>query len=208
MIIAILNEKGGVGKTTLSTNIARCLKRMDKSVLLVDSDPQGSARDWHVNSDGSILDVVALDRSTLDKDIVKFKSEYVYIIIDGAPQLKTMAVKAICCADLVLIPVQPSPYDVWATAGIVDLVKQRIEITNGKLKAAFVISQQIVNSKLGREVRMALDEYELPVLINGTCKRVVYAESASRGMTVLEEKDKLAISEIEAITEELLEFMQ
>src|SRR5690348_11137425 len=69
MIVAILNQKGGVGKTTLSVNLSSALKMKRKNVLLVDTDPQGSARDWHARGSGDLLNVVGLDRPTLDKDL-------------------------------------------------------------------------------------------------------------------------------------------
>lgn len=208
MIISILNEKGGVGKTTIATNLAYSFKRRtSNSILLIDSDPQGSARDWHVNSDGEILDVIGLDRPTLDKDVYKFKRQYQYLFIDGAPQLTEMALKAIICSDIILIPVQPSPYDVWASKSLVELVKQRQEVTNGKPKAAFVVSRQIVGTKIGKEVREVLKEYELPVFKQGTCQRISYAKTAAMGLTVHDGDDPQAIADIELIAQELMEFM-
>jgi chromosome partitioning protein len=172
-------------------------------VLLVDSDPQGSARDWHAAGNGELLDVVGLDRPTLDKDIRKFKSSYDYIVIDGAPHLSTMATKAIICSDLVLIPVQPSPYDVWASKDLVDLVQQRREISDGYPEVAMVVSRQIVGTKIGDEVRKALSEYELPVYAAGTCQRVSYATTAAEGFTVMG-YDRMAQIEIEEIVKEIL----
>lgn len=124
MIISILNEKGGVGKTTLATNLAEAIKNRGKSVILVDSDPQGSARDWHVKGDGEVLEVIGLDRPTLDKDIMRFTRQYDFVFIDGAPQLTTLAIKAILCSQVILIPVQPSPYDVWASKNLVTLLNK------------------------------------------------------------------------------------
>ena len=139
-IIAILNQKGGVGKTTLATNIATKLHLNGSKVLLVDSDPQGSARDWHAAGNSEIA-VVGIDRPTLDKDIKKISDNFDWVVIDGAPQLTDMAISAIKCADLIIIPVQPSPYDIWASEDLVDIIKHRQQLTDGNPKSYFCISR-------------------------------------------------------------------
>lgn len=208
MIISFLSEKGGVGKTTLATNIARCLQLYHhKSVLLVDSDPQGSSRDWHELNEGKYLDVVGLDRPTLDVDIIKFKNKYDFIIIDGAGKLCAMTTKAILCSNIILLPVQPCIYDVLASKNLVDLIHQRQEITGGKLKAAFIVNRQITGTNLGKEIRPSVSEYNLPVFENGTFQRIIYAESASTGNTVCETNNHTAKDEIYKITHELMEFI-
>lgn len=207
MIISLLNEKGGVGKTTISTNLAKAVKDRGHSVILIDSDPQGSARDWHAMGNGDVLEVVGLDRPTLDKDVVRISRGFDFAFIDGAPRLTNMAVKAILCSDLILIPVQPSPYDVLTSESLVSLIKQRQEVTGGNPKAAFVISAQIVNTRIGKEIRGALQDYGLPIFTNGTFLRVSYKETAGKGKTVLDSKDDLASKEMNLLTDELLEFI-
>jgi len=207
MIVGILNQKGGAGKTTISVNIARCLQQEGQKVLVVDSDPQGSTRDWHAASNGELITVIGLDRPTLSKDIKSIDNGYDWIIIDGAPQLAEMAVAAIKCSDIVLIPVQPSPYDIWATEDLVDVIKARQQVTDGYPKTAFVISRQIKNTNLGKEVRDVLIGYELPVFKNGTFQRIVYAKSAANGSTVLDaEPNGEAANEIRQLISELKEF--
>lgn len=210
MIISLINTKGGSGKTTIAVNLARALNLRNLNTLLVDSDPQGSARDWHAQSDGKFLNVIGLDRPTLDKDIHKISYGYDYILVDGAPHLSLHATKAIICSDLVLIPVQPSPYDVWATKDIVAQIKERQAITNGSPKAAFIVSRQIVNTKIGKEVRETLNEYELPVFNSGTFQRVIYPTSAAIGLSVfdIEGSSQEAPNEINNIVDEILKFIQ
>ena len=115
---------------------------------------------------------------------------------------------AIKCADVILIPVQPSPYDIWACEDLVDIIKARQEVTNGKPKAAFVISRVIKNTQLGKEIREALEGYGLPVFKNFTTQRVIYAKSAATGSTVLtNEINEDAAKEIHAIANELKDFI-
>jgi len=109
-----------------------------------------------------------------------------FVVVDGAPQAADLAVSAIKAATFVLIPVQPSPYDIWATEDLVNLVKQRIEVTDNKLKAAFVVSRAIKGTKIGAEVESALAGYGLPILPTRITQRVIYPVTAARGTTVLD----------------------
>lgn len=202
MIISILNQKGGTGKTTLAVNIARGYTLRGFTSLLVDSDSQGSAQRWHERSGGELIDMTCLAMTTLDKDVMKFTDRYSRIIIDGVPRISTLTICAIKAADLILIPVQPSPYDVWATEDLVRNVQDRIEMTEGATKAAFVVSRKIKGTNIGSEVYEKLESLGLPVLAAGTHQRVEYATSVDKGETVLEHKGEGA-KEIEELINEM-----
>lgn len=206
-VIAVLNQKGGSGKTTVATNLAYALKQAGSKVLLIDSDPQGSARDWNEANGGQLLPVVGLDRETLPADLKAIQGGYDFVVIDGAPQIAKLAAAAVKVADVVIIPVQPSPYDIWAASDLVDLVKARQELTDGAPVAAFLISRAITNTKLSGEVSEALEGYGFPVMKNGTSQRVMYPTTASIGETVFSQPGNPAIAEIEAIAEEILEML-
>jgi len=202
-VIAVLNQKGGSGKTTIATHLARALQLAGSDVLLVDSDPQGSARDWAAVRDDQPLAVVGIDRPTIDRDLKQIARKD-FVVIDGAPQAADLAVSAIKAADFVLIPVQPSPYDIWATADLVELVKQRIEVTDGKLQAAFVVSRAIKGTRIGGEVAEALAGYELPILETRITQRVSYPGTAAVGTTVMDsEPEGDAAAEIRALAAEI-----
>jgi chromosome partitioning protein len=207
-VIAVLNQKGGSGKTTIATNLAHALQRDGNKVLLVDSDPQGSTRDWNEANGGNIIPVVGLDRETLAKDLQAISQGYDLIVIDGAPQIAKLSAAAVKAADLVLIPVQPSPYDIWACADLVDIIAARHEVTDGKPKAVFVISRAIKNTKLSTEISNALTDYNLPVLKAGTTQRVAYPTTASEGLTVFHDPSSDAAKEIDAIKKEVLEVLK
>ena len=125
MIFGVLNQKGGVGKTTLSVNLAACLARTGARVLLIDADPQGSALDWAAARQSEpLFSVVGFPRATIHKEIAQLGQGYEHIIIDGPPRVTDLARSAIMASDIVVIPVQPSPYDIWAAEEVVKLITE------------------------------------------------------------------------------------
>jgi chromosome partitioning protein len=206
MIISVENQKGGVGKTTIAIHIAQALAMSNFAVLLVDADPQGSARDWAAARENEpAFSVIGLDRPTLHRDLPAIASNYDHVVIDGPPRVTDLARSVIIAADLVVIPVQPSPYDVWAASDVVGLIKEA-SVFKENLKSVFVINRKIVNSAIGRDVVDALSSYEIPVLKSSVCQRIVFAESAATGMTVLETNAlSSAAKEIKALVDELME---
>ena len=209
MIIGLLNQKGGVGKTTLSVNIASSLARTGARVLLIDVDPQGSALDWAAARGGApLFSVVGLPRPTVHKEIDQIGQGYDHIVIDGPPRVTDLARSAIMAADVVLIPVQPGAYDVWASDEIVKLIDEA-RVYKENIKYAFVINRKIANTAIGRDVREALGAYLVPVLTASITQRVIFAEAAAQGKAVFEiDADGPATNEIEALMAELKEFAQ
>lgn len=205
--VAVLNQKGGAGKTTLATNLAHALQRGGSEVLLVDADPQGSARDWSEASEGGICPVVGLDRETLARDLPAITDGYDWVVIDGPPQIARISAAAVTVADVVLIPVQPSPYDIWSCADLVDIVEARRSVMDGMPVAAFVITRAITNTKLSKEVSVALDGYGLPVFKARTTQRVAYPTTAATGSTVFSDPSGPAALEIESIRLEMEEML-
>lgn len=204
MIISFLNQKGGVGKTTLAVHVATGLALSGSKVLLVDADPQGSALDWAASREGEApFPVIGIPKPAIHKEVPKHEKNYDFIVIDGPPRVNELARSAIMASDLVLIPVQPSPYDVWAAKEIVDLLNEASSFKD-KLKAAFVINRKIVNTAIGRDVAESLAEYPVPVLNSQICQRVGFAESAAQGLTVLEtEPEGLGSQEIKSLITEV-----
>ncbi|KLB44355.1 cobyrinic acid a,c-diamide synthase [Xanthomonas perforans] len=209
MIVGLLNQKGGVGKTTLAVNLAANFSRHGSRVLLIDADPQGSALDWAAAREGEpLFSVVGFPRPTVHKDIAQLGQGYDHIVIDGPPRVTDLARSAIMAADVVLIPVQPSPYDIWAADEVVKLIEEA-RVYKSALKAAFVVNRKIVNTAIGRDVGEALAAYPVPALTASITQRVLFAEAVARGQAVHEvDAEGPAAAEIEAVRKALMEFAQ
>lgn len=203
-VVSILNTKGGAGKTTLSTNLAVALARSGESVVVVDADIQQSALSWSESGGSEFVPVVGLATKALDKGLAAVAGDWK--VIDGPPHAADIAAACIRAADLVLIPVQPSPYDIWAAANTVEAVTARQSVTGGIPQARFVISRAITGTAISGEVREALAGYEIPTLEAGTCQRVAYAEAAAGGSVL--DSDKAAAAEIQAIAAEVIALLK
>jgi chromosome partitioning protein len=126
------------------------------------------------------------------------------VILDGAAKLEKMIAAAVKCADLVLIPIQPSPLDLWACAPLVEMIAARRTVTDGAPEAAFVVMRAKKGTRLTREVRGAVEDYQIPVIEGAIYDRTVFARAMAGGGTVLEsEPDGPAAWEINHLTKQV-----
>jgi chromosome partitioning protein len=209
VIIALLNQKGGVGKTTLATHLAGEFAFAGRRVIVIDADPQASALDWAQVRARSALPrrfgVMGLPRDTLHQEVPELAKTAHDIVIDGPPRVTALARSAILASEVVVIPVQPSPYDVWASAEVVSLVNEAL-IFKPTLRAVFVVNRAVVGTVIGRDVRGAVESHGLPVLECRVSQRVVFAESAATGRLVREiDANSAATREVTALAAELME---
>lgn len=185
-VIGLLQQKGGVGKTTLAINLAGHATLAGERVLLVDADPQGSAMAWSsARMAKPLFPVIGLAKRDLHRDVPALAADFDLVIIDGAPRVNELARSAILASDLVLIPIQPSPFDVWAAAETVALITEAQQY-RPEIDAAFVINRRVANTVIGRDVAKAFAEQLFPVLDQSITQRVVFAEAAAQGLTVPE----------------------
>ncbi|MEJ2399228.1 MAG: ParA family partition ATPase [Gammaproteobacteria bacterium] len=184
-VIAFVGNKGGAGKTTLSVNLAAGLARYGETVI-VDADPQASSSHWHANSDGQRVTPVFQAEAALPDQLENLKGRYAYVIADCPPSVHAPQTDAILkMADVAMVPVQPSPVDLWATVHIEQAITEAKQV-NPLLRAILVVNQMESRSTLSQLIKEALAEIAVPVATTAVRKRAVYKASALEGRTVFD----------------------
>jgi len=203
-IIGVGNQKGGVGKTTLSINLAGAFASQGRRVLLIDTDRQGSAIDWQgVRQQEALFNVVGFPRETVHKEIVRLQEGYDDVIIDSPPHSSAILRSVLVASDLFLIPVSPSAMDVWASKEVVSLIEE-VQIFKESLTALFLVNRCIGNTVIGKDIKEAVSNFGLPVAKTSLSQLVIYAESMSQGQLVSEtDKHSKAVTEINQLAKEL-----
>jgi chromosome partitioning protein len=207
MIVALLNQKGGVGKTTLALHLAGAWARQGCRVTVIDADPQGSALDWseqRAKEGGArLFGVLGLARDTLHREAPEIARGVDHVVIDGPPRIAGLMRSALLAADLVLVPAQPSPFDGWASGEMLNLIREA-RIFRPELIARFVLNRCAARTIIARETGDALAEHDPPVLAARIGQRVAFADAARTGQLVFEvESGGAAAREITALCGEI-----
>ena len=203
MVIAFLNLKGGVGKTTLSVHVAWELARTGADVLLLDADPQASASEWAGLREATPYTVMACTRPNLHAEVARVRDRFDHIVIDGPPRGDRIVKACVIAADLVVVPIEPSGLSARAADRIVELLAEAA-IYRPALQARFVVNRRKARTVLGREMRHLATG--LPVLATEIRDRIAFAKAMTYG-DVLQEVDARhpGAVEIAGLTDELLQ---
>ena len=204
MIISLVNQKGGVGKTTAAINLSVALKRKNKSLLFIDADPQGSAVQWHGVEGNKAFEIKHRPGPINQTEIKAMAQKYDYIVIDAPPALGDITRSILTVSDLAIIPLSPSPLDIWSCWKTLELI-QEIQQDNTRLKSKLLISRKIPGTRLGRDARDAMSVFNKDLFGTELCQRVAYIESMTSGVSVMQyAPNSKASDEIERLCEEVI----
>jgi chromosome partitioning protein len=200
-VITIAQQKGGAGKTTVAAHLAVALAQKGNRVAVVDIDPQGSLTMWHKLREEKFgegytgLAFSALSGWRVGSEVSRLKREHDFIVIDSPPHTETEARTAIRNADLIIIPVQPSPTDLWATKATYDLAKSE------KIPVRVLLNRVPVNSRLAQTISA-----QLPELMTATLgSRVLFPSALMEGKCATEvDPNSPAALEVKALVKEIL----
>lgn len=204
-VIALVGNKGGAGKTTLAVNLASALAYRDATVV-VDADPQGSSLQWRALAEHDGAPPVFEGDADLENQVVRLSGPYTNVIVDCPPSVHAQQTHAALRAcRIALVPVQPSPMDLWATVHIERAIEQARE-ANPAIRPVLVINQLEPRTMLSRLMRDALAELDLPVAQTAIRRRAVYRASALEGRSVFEmgRRGAAAVEELDQLISEVL----
>lgn len=214
-IIAIVNQKGGVGKTSLAMNLASFLCSAGRRALVLDADPQRSATRWAAARNGSKgIEVHAIDADrpieVVSRDLQRIAAETgaELAVLDCPPQLRSATEVALLLADVTLIPVGASPLDIWAAEEVLEFARDAQDVRGDGKPQVALVPNRLGGTVLARELPAVLEELG-ERLAPGITERIVVAESAIRGQTLLEYAPKSrASSEFLALTHFTMELLK
>ena len=204
-ILTVAQQKGGAGKTTITAHLAVAFTAAKKSVAVVDIDPQQSLAMWYrlreerLGDAGAGLLVSAVKGWRSRSEVEKLAREHDIVLIDSPPHAETEAKIAVRSANLVIVPVQPSPMDVWATKPTLDLARQE------KVPALLVLNRVPPRANLTDEMLAEIQTYGAKIAKTRIGNRVAFASALAEGRAVGEFQPRgQAAAEIRALTKEIL----
>ena len=209
MILSVVNQKGGTGKTTIATNLATAFSKGD-NVLLIDADPQQSALDWKADRSENLpsVAVIGLPAPNLHREIQHLKKQYKLIIIDGGSRVTATARAAVAIADFILVPTLVSKPDVLSTQKFFKEVVEEVASMRGSVSGAILLTMVKAGTIFNLSGQKQIKTLKYPVLKSVIYHRIAYQEAISMGKGVIEYASKSkAAEEMLNLSKELKEVL-
>jgi chromosome partitioning protein len=209
MIISLVSQKGGVGKSTLAVSIAWELHSRGARVLLVDTDPQGTSRRAGEIASGRGLEgptTIVLGKGLEHPhQLPRLAPNFDHVVVDTPGHLSELTKPILQLSEVMLIPIGQSGADVWGNEDIITIARTARDTINPNLRAALVFVRTYPKTLLCKKARAALQRASLPLLGAETTDRVAWQEAlmAGQGIAQYAPKDKAA-TEMRALVDEVL----
>jgi chromosome partitioning protein len=203
MVISLINQKGGVGKTTTAINLAGCLSSEGHKTLLLDADPQGSVTQWKATSENQEFDIIQLPLPDFQNKIKKHRRQFDHIVVDSPPALTQITQAIAAASDLAIIPLAPSSLDIFSSRETIELAKDTRRNYRG-LVAKLLVYRKIPGTRLAAEARDAINAYGLQVFDTEISQRIAYVEAIISGVSVMKyAPHSVAAKEIRSLCNEI-----
>lgn len=199
-VIALAQQKGGSGKTTIAVNLAIAFLRRGASVALIDTDPQGSLGRWFMARRARGNPGVVFSTASawgIGYECEKYRQEVDWVIVDTPPKADADLRPALRESDLVIVPVAMSQVDLWATEAVLDLARREHR------PALVVMNRARAGTRLHGEVAVGMEALEATAARTPVGNRVVYAEALGEGQGALERGRGPWTAEVEALADEV-----
>jgi len=205
MIISLVNQKGGVGKTTIAINIGISMARRNYKVGFLDTDPQGTASQWQSIEGNVAFEVKRHPSPVSSRDIMENNENHGLLFIDTPPAIGEITLSVLELSDLAIIPLAPSVLDIWSSRNTIQMIEEAKKV-NPKLEAKLLVSRKIPRTRLGRDGREAIAALEMDVFETEISQRIAYVESMIAGVSVFQyAPSSEASKEIENLCEEIIQ---
>ncbi|MCW1294341.1 MAG: AAA family ATPase [Candidatus Micrarchaeaceae archaeon] len=208
-VIVVANQKGGVGKSTVACNTAVAFAIDGYKTLIIDTDPQESSLNFRALRENDDIQAVSITKPTVHKDILKFSHQIIVVDAGGRDTATFRSAIMSSVNGILIIPVLPSVYDIWATQDTLDIVEEARTYTNIK---AYILINQVIKSNIVKEALDTLfdltKKHNIEILNSKLHSRVSYRNSIKEGKGVIEYNDPKAKNEMENLYTEIKQILE
>ena len=208
-VLVFANPKGGVGKSLTTMCVSAELANRGFRTLVADCDAQASAMGWACAADETPFPATVVNLASyggkVHREIKKHLDNYDFILVDTPSSLESTLTQAVLLiSNLAIIPLPPSPADIWAAQGILKIITFAQTVNEGLM--AYILPNRVVRTTLSKAIMKELENFSLPLMSSRLSNRTAFQEAAISGLSVSElgREAKPAADEVRALVDEIL----